>query len=114
MLFQKYPRVHEIKSIGERSYIVSIPRYQEFTDLAVRLGKDDVHFVQIAGNDEITVSAIVQDWTHETREEHVLLLENVVTRPDLKRVVLECRVRDLHKVLNDLATRGTIEHVYDY
>lgn len=114
LLFQKYPRVQKIKSIGERSYIVSIPRYQEFTDLAVRLGKDDVHFVQIAGNDEITVSAIVRDWAYETREEHVLLFENVLTRPGVKRVVLECRVRDLHEVLKDLATRGTIEHVYDY
>jgi hypothetical protein len=32
----------------------------------------------------------------------------------MKRVVLECRVRDLHTVLNDLASRGTIEHIYDY
>ena len=114
LFFQKYPRVQKIKNIGDRSYIVSTPRYQEFTYVAVRLAKDDVHFVQIAGNDEITVSAIMRSWTYETPEERVLFFENILTRPDVKRVVLECRVRDLHLVLNDLASRGTIEHVYDY
>lgn len=114
LFFRKYPRVREIKNVGQRSYIVSIPRYQEFTQLAVQLSQEEVYFVQIAGNDEITVSAIVQNWTAATREEHVLFLENVLTRPDVKRVVLECRVRDLHLVLNDLANHGTIEHVYDY
>jgi hypothetical protein len=114
LFFQKYPRVQKIKNVGERSYIVSIPRYQEFTQLAARLAKDDVHFVQIAGNDEVVVSAIMRSWIYETPEERVLLFERFLTRPDARRVVLECRVRDLHLVLNDLASRGTIEHVYDY
>jgi hypothetical protein len=113
-LFAKYPHVRRVKSSGARSYLVSIPRYQEFTWLAARLAKDDVHFVQIAGNDVIVVSAIVRSWTYETPEERVLFFDKLLTQPDVKRVVLECRVRDLHLVLNDLASRGTVEHVYDY
>jgi hypothetical protein len=81
---------------------------------AVRMAKDNVHFTQIAGNNVIVVSAMVRNWTYETPEERVLFFEKFLTRPDMKRVVLECRVRDLHLVLNDLASRGTIEHVYDY
>jgi hypothetical protein len=113
-LFQKYPHVRKVKDVGERSYVVSIPRYQEFTQLAVQMAKDNVHFAHIAGNDEIVVSAMVRTWTYETPEERVLFFEQFLTRPDMKRVVLECRVRDLHLVLNDLASRGTIEHIYDY
>jgi hypothetical protein len=113
-LFQRYPHIRRVKDTGERSYVVSIPRYQEFTQIAVEMAKDNVHFAHIAGNDEIVVSAMVRNWTYETPEERLLFLEQFLTRPDMKRVVLECRVRDLHLVLNDLKSRGTIEHVYDY
>jgi len=113
-LFQKYPHIRKVKEVGPRAYVVSIPRYQEFTQLAVELAKDNIHFAHVAGNDEIMVSAMVRNWTYETPEERVLFFEQFLTRPDMKRVVLECRVHDLHMVLNDLASRGTIEHVYDY
>jgi hypothetical protein len=113
-LFRKYPHLRRVKDTGERSYVVSIPRYQEFTQLVVEMAKDNVHFAHIAGNDEIMVSAMVRGWTYETPEERVLFFEPFLTRPDMKRVVLECRVRDLQMVLNDLASRGTIEHLYDY
>ena len=113
--FRNYPRIRKVKDVGPRSYVVMIPRYQEFTELAVKLAKDDVHFVQIAGNDEIVVTGIVQNWSYETPEERVLFFEEFLTRPGVKRVALECRVRDLHYVLNDLASRGIpVEHVYDY
>jgi hypothetical protein len=113
-LFQKYPETRTVNTGGGRSYLVSIPRYQEFTHVAVRMAKDDVHFTQIAGNNVIMVSAMVRAWTYETPEERVLFFEEFLTRPDVKRVVLECRVRDPHMVMNDLASRGTIEHIYDY
>jgi hypothetical protein len=113
-LFAKYPHVQRVKSSGGRSYVVSIPRYQEFTWLAVRLAKDDVHFLQIAGNDVIVVSAIMRGWTYATPEERVLFSEKFLTQPDSTRIVLECRVRDLHMVLKDLASRGTVERIYDY
>lgn len=113
-LFQKYPHIRRVKDAGERSYVVSIPRYQEFTELAVSLAHDGVRFVQIAGNSEIVVSAISSNWSYETPEMHTLFFQEVLTQPGAKRVVLECRVRDLHMVLNDLAKRAIIEHVYDY
>jgi hypothetical protein len=114
-LFARYPHIRKVKDVGRGSYIVSIPRYQEFTALAVKLARDNVHFVQIAGNSEVLVSAIVQNWRYDTPEERVLFTEEFLTRPDVKRIALECRVRDLHLVLNDLASRGyPVEHIYDY
>jgi hypothetical protein len=114
-LFGRYPHIQKVKELGRGSYIVSIPRYQEFTELAVKLAKENVHFIEIAGNSEVMVSTVVQNWRYDTPEERVLFTEPFLSRPDVKRVVLECRVLDLHLVLNDLASRGyVVEHVYDY
>jgi hypothetical protein len=114
-ILAKYPHIRKVKDVGRGSYLVTIPRYQEFTELAVKLTKQNVHFVQIAGNSEIVVSTIVQNWRYDTPEEGVLFTEKFLTRPDVQRVVLECRVSDLHLVLNDLASRGyVVEHIYDY
>jgi hypothetical protein len=114
-LFGKYPHIRKVKELGRGSYVVSIPRYQEFTELALKLAMDNVHFVQIAGNSEVLVTAIVEDWRYDTPEERVLFTEQFLTRPNVKRVALECRVRDLHLVLNNLASRlYPVEHIYDY
>jgi hypothetical protein len=113
-IFQKYPHIRQVRDLGGGSYVVSIPRYQEFTTLAVQLAKDGVRFVQIAGNNEVVVSAVSENWNYETPEMRRLFFEKILTHPGAKRIVLECRVRDLHAVLNDLANRATIEHVYDY
>ena len=104
-----------MRDIGPRSYLAIFPRYQEFTELAPKLAKEDVHFAQIAGNDVIVVTAIVQNWSYETPEQRVLFFEEFLTRPGVERVALECRIRDLHLVLTDLASRGIpVEHIYDY
>jgi hypothetical protein len=44
-LFQELPRVKIVAETARQSYVVIIPRYQEFTDMAVSLAKHDVHFV---------------------------------------------------------------------
>jgi len=112
------PRVKRVKDVGPNSHIVSIPRYQEFTDLAVQLAKRDVHFVRIAGNDEILLTVVApHDWKSDLpgNESHLLFTEKFLTQPNVKRIALECPVSSLHIVLNDLAKRGVkIEHIYDY
>jgi len=42
-LFAKYPHVRRVKSSGGRSYVVTIPRYQEFTWL--RFGSRKMMFI---------------------------------------------------------------------
>ena len=117
-LLQEFPRVNVAAEIGRGSYLVIIPRYQEFTDLAVSLAKRDVHFVQIAGNDEIMLSVVAPaSWNYDLPpgEANLLFDEDFLTRHDLKRIVLECPVRSLHSALKNLSDRSIkVEHIYDY
>jgi hypothetical protein len=113
-LLREFPHVRKVNEIGRGAYLVSIPRYEEFTEIAVKLARKGIHFDQIAGNSVIVVSAVAQNWRYNTPEERLLFAEKFLTR-DVQRVVIECRVNDLHEVLNDIASRGfLVEHVYDY
>ena len=105
-----------MKTAGPQSFVVIIPRYQEFTTIVSRLAARNVHFVEIAGNDEILVTAIAQRaWTYSLSEGEFLFSADIPTAPDFKRIAVRSPVRSLHTVLNDLANRGIkIEHVYDY
>jgi hypothetical protein len=117
-LFQEFPRIKNVKQIGPQSFVVVIPRYQEFTDLAVKLSQRDVHFAQIAGNDEIMLTVVApKNWRYDlpASDGSLLFTENILTQPSVKRIALECPVRSLHSVLSNFASHGIkIEHIYDY
>ncbi|HUC53030.1 MAG TPA: hypothetical protein VMR90_03240 [Candidatus Cybelea sp.] len=117
-VFKEFPRVKIVAETARPAYIVSIPRYQEFTDVAVQLAKRDVHFAQIAGNDEIMLTVVApKNWSYDLPrgESSLLFTENFLTQPGVKRVALECPVGSLHSVLNNFANRSIkIEHIYDY
>lgn len=117
-VLQEFPRVKIAAQIAPESYLVIIPRYQEFTALALSLAKRNVHFAEISGNDEIMLSIVAPaSWNYDLRAEeaNLLFIENFLTRDDVKRVVLECPVRSLHLVLKNLTDRGIkVEHLYDY
>jgi len=117
-LFREFPRIKNVKQVGPQSFVVIIPRYQEFTERAIELAKRDVHFVQIAGDDEIMLTIVAPkngSYDLPASNGSVLFTENFLTQPDLKRIALECPVRSLHSVLNFFSTRAIkIEHIYDY
>jgi hypothetical protein len=114
--FQDFPQIRKVKELGQRSFIVVIPRYQEFTELAVQLAKREVHFLDIAGNEVIFVTAVVsKNSKFDSKDAQILFEVEFITHPGLKRVALESQVNSLHAVLNDLQGRGAqIEHVYDF
>jgi hypothetical protein len=115
---QEFPHIKKIKDIAPDSLFVSIPRYQEFTDLAVKLAAHDVQFVQIAGNNEIMITVVVpKNWTYDLpRDEGDLLFtENILTQSGVKRIALELRTILLSDVLNHFTRENIkIEHIYDY
>jgi hypothetical protein len=117
-LFREFPRVKKGKDVSAQSYVAIIPRYQEFTDLAVKLANRDAHFAQIAGNDEIMLTvAAPKSWNYDlpAKEASLLFTEDFLTQPDVRRIAFECPVRSLHSVLNHLAAHGIkTEHIYDY
>jgi hypothetical protein len=109
-------RVKLIRDLGGNEAILAIPRYQEFTGTAQALVKADVDFHQIAGNQLIVISAIAPSgWTSKTPGQQLLLAQPLLTNPGKTRVILLCRVVELHSALPLLEADGlVIEHLYDY
>jgi len=115
LFLEDSPRVRRIAKVGDRSYIVSIPRYQEFTEKAAKLALWGGQFAEIAGNQEITVTAVGLASNAIPQAAHALYREPILTRSGFERIAVECRVKDLSSVLNELSQdRFIAEHVYDY
>lgn len=115
-VFQAIPRVKKVKQVGPGTYVVDIPRYQEFTTVASALAERSVPFVEIAGNSQILVSVLADSrWRPSEPAAKLLFTSPVLTREGQQRDVIVCDVSDLSRVLNSLvADRATSEHVYDY
>jgi hypothetical protein len=115
-ILRQVPNVKELKQVGPHEFIVDLPRYQDFTSAASALAARDVHFVKIAGNSYIIVSVLApQSWHYDRADGQELFSNSVLTRQEMKRVVIGCDVMSLHAVLNTLRSRGvTVEHIYDY
>jgi hypothetical protein len=86
--------------------------------LAAKLALRGVHFVQIAGNDEIMRTVVAPQGSSldlPPTDASLLFVEKFLTQPGVQRFELECPVRSVHSVLNQVISRGIkIEHVYDY
>jgi hypothetical protein len=115
-LLQQLPRVRVVKQVGPGAFIIDIPRYQEFTEIASALAERGVRFIEIAGNSEILVSVLAaQGWRNDKLEARKLFSSPVLTHPELNRVVFLCDVSTLHLELQQLKSAGAIlEHLYDY
>lgn len=109
-------RIKKVKDVGPRAYIVTIPRYEAFTQHALTLLARGVRFADIAGNDEILLTALVgSEWIFDGRESALVLDEPVLTDRTERRIALKVPVRALHTVAARLQSRGArIEHIYDY
>lgn len=103
--------VHEVKSVGTGSFIVRMPRYQKFTEAAGQLLRAHARFVEIAGNRQIMVTAVVpSSWSFQLPAGELLFSTEVLTDVSSKRVALRVPVASLGAIADGLA----IEHIYDY
>ena len=109
-------RIRKIKAVGDRSYIVTIPRFEAFTPMVAALAKQGVRFREFAGNDEILLTAMAPSALElRLATGEVLLKEPLLTNPGATRIAVKVRVESLHAILADLASQGiTIERFYDY
>jgi hypothetical protein len=88
-----------------------MPRYQKFTSAAGELLRGQARFVEIAGNTQIMVTAVVpRDWSFQLPAAELLFSSGVLTDAQSKRVALRVPVANLGAVADGLA----IEHIYDY
>lgn len=115
-VFQQVQQVKKVKQVGPAAFLVTIPRYQEFTAVSSTLAARDIHFVEIAGNSQITLSVIApQFWRYPSPDAQQLFASPITTRPGTSRIVLGCDVVSLHTVLKTLPADGVVvEHMYDY
>jgi hypothetical protein len=114
--FYEDTRVRVVASPGRRVHVIALPRYVAFTEMVSALERRNVVFLDIAGNDEILVTAIVPRGVRYAPRDGTLVLEApLLTDPGQRRVGVRAAVRDLHLVVDDLEGRGVrLEHVYDY
>jgi hypothetical protein len=108
--------IRVVRQLGGNEAIVEIPRYQPFTDKALRLLRAGVRFRQVAGNGLIVISAIAPNrWTKHPNGVQLLLTQKILTNPAIERAVFLARVSELHEAIPSLEAEGlTIEHLYDY
>lgn len=105
------PTVRKVKSAGTDSFIVKMPRYQKFTAIAQQLLRAQGRFIEIAGNRQIMVTAVVpRDWTFQLPAGELLFSSEILTDRLSKRVVVRLPVPDLGVIVGRIA----VEHIYDY
>jgi len=74
-----------------------------------------VRFHDLAGNDEILLTAIAPRELDLQPPGGMVLSEEILTNPATKRIGVRAPVRTLHVILTDLPARGaSVEHLYDY
>jgi hypothetical protein len=115
-LWIEEPRIKKVKEMGDMSYVISVPHYQDFTDIIPWLAKNGVRFLDISGNDEIMLTAVAQtDWNYNVSYGEQIFSMKVLTNPPLKRIAIRIPVNSLNLVLSELEASGIkIEHIYDY
>lgn len=114
---QELPELKVLERRPGGPVLITVPRYQAFSDYATALAKRGVGFEEIAGNrSAILVSALVpRSWQPGRGDVNVLFTQPVITQPATMRVALVMPVDSLAPVLNALSGPGVqLEHVYDY
>jgi len=109
-------RIRKIKTVGDGSYIVTLPRFEAFTPMVVALTKQGVRFREFAGNDEILLTATAPSALEfRLAAGDLLLYEPLLTNPGATRIAVKLPVESLNVVLAELARYGiTLERLYDY
>ena len=109
------PKTRLDKDFGADGMVFTTPAGHPFTALVPRLISDGVRFVEIAGNDEILVTALCKDIVFAPAGAKTLFAYRIPADPDFRRTALIVSVRHLHQVLPALVSAGArIENIYDY
>ena len=115
-VFAANPHIKVVQPLGNRAYVVIIPRYHEFTPTSLRLARQGVQYRDIAGNAWVAVSIVGPRAAADSLAPAQLLFSDpVVIHPDRQRIVIRAPVASLNTFLLKLERTGyTIEHIYDF
>jgi len=109
------PAIKLVKEF-DGSMIVSIERYDPFTQAIADLATHGAQFIDLAGNDDVMLVAITpRDWAYDLSTGQALFEMPVLIDPTHKRIAIKVKVAQLHQVLADLDKREfLVERIYDY
>lgn len=110
------PDVALIREIEGERQLVRMTRFEVFTQIVPELTAQGLRFVEIAGNDELLVTLFAAPSENYTLDYGEYLFDlPVLTEPEMTRVAVKVKVRELHLFLAALEGTGfTLEHIYDY
>jgi hypothetical protein len=109
-----------ITTVGPGSFIVTLPRGDAFTRSLAGLIGGGVKVLDVAGNDEIALTAIVRQPAGSAPDEappagRVLSADPLLTEPSARRLTLRAPLARLADTLAWLQRRGAVlEQLYDY
>ena len=107
------PRLRPIRRSTDGLTIVEAPRYAVFSELLAKMAAARVPIAEIAGNDEIFLTALLPDRARLPGKP--LFLMPLGDRPGWRRVGITVQVANLPATIRGMAADGgTLEHVYDY
>jgi hypothetical protein len=109
-------RVKKVRDVRGGLTIITLPHYQGFTDVVPLLAHKGVRFVDVSGNDEILMSAIVPvDFSVNLKPSNILFSMDILTDPTNKRLALQVPVSSLKETILKVENGGGVtEHLYDY
>ncbi|HEV8695430.1 MAG TPA: hypothetical protein VGQ93_14800 [Lysobacter sp.] len=109
------PELKRLQQQGTQA-LITVPRYQAFTDYAMTLSQRGVHFDDIAGNRGVILVSVVTPMAQPVpADTTVLIRQPIVTRAGFERRVLQVPVARLGELLAGYAASGDrVEHVFDY
>ena len=115
-IYKKHKNIKHVKSINIKTDIISLPSEQPFTDAVTKMMNSGVRFKDIAGNNEILVTAVApRNWVFKNKNAQLLFTINVLTQPTLHRIAIRVPTKSLLAILNYLQqNHAVIEHVYAY
>ncbi len=106
------PRIKILNTFADGSQLVSLPRYKDFNEVVPVLLRNGVMFKELAGNDELFITAQVKEIPTNY---DVLFSMPVLIKEDTKRIGIRVSVVELHTLINLLEAQGAlIEHIFDY
>jgi hypothetical protein len=110
------PRVKVVQTIEPQRYVVTLPRYEDFTATALALTGKGARFTDIAGNDVLLVTALARRGiATDFPGAELVTARPILTDPTMQRLALRVRVGSLGDLVDQLARTGaSIEHLYDY
>lgn len=115
-LYKKHTSIKHVKSINPKTDIISLPSEQPFTEAVTKMMDTGAQLKDIAGNNEILVTAVTpRNWVFKHKNAQLLFTVNILTQPTRHRIAIRVSTKSLLTILKYLQeNNAVIEHVYAY